>query len=352
MRTSCKSCACQVGTALRHGRARPRHLLPAERASCASVSHTARADGRVEPGHDAGPRVDAAQRRVLRHAIRCRRILPDLLQKSRARCIQSGVFSPVNAQPTMTSGQRLQPLPIRVFSVHLPASAETLAFRKLPTNSGAPRNARTLRVSHGQRGLRDSRSTGGGYYTAEACGRVQKPQRLPPLQRTAAPEGATVTPSPRAILPDVIEAVEAAGRMVAAEFCRPGGPRFSDHVTAPVDHEIELFLRDRLTAPAARPLRRRGSRRAGGRRRTASAGWSIRMTAPAPSWRAAAAAPSRSRCCAAGTPVLGVVFAPLEPGSRPGPDRLGRGRGITRNGRPVAIDLRQRRPGRRATWCS
>src|SRR5215218_4533391 len=50
------------------------------------------------------------------------------------------------------------------------------------------------------------------------------------------------------MLPDVIEAATEAGRRIEAEFSRPGGPRFSDHVTAPIDHEVELFLRARLMA--------------------------------------------------------------------------------------------------------
>ena len=50
-------------------------------------------------------------------------------------------------------------------------------------------------------------------------------------------------PSAGDLLPTVIAAAEQAGRMLAAEFVRPGGPRFADHVTAPIDHEIELFLR-------------------------------------------------------------------------------------------------------------
>ena len=52
--------------------------------------------------------------------------------------------------------------------------------------------------------------------------------------------------SPQTLLPSVIQAVTEAGRMVAAEFTRPDGPRFSDHVTAPMDYEVELFLRSHL----------------------------------------------------------------------------------------------------------
>lgn len=53
---------------------------------------------------------------------------------------------------------------------------------------------------------------------------------------------------PKSILPRVIEAVPDAGHLVAAAFARPDGPRFSDQVTAKLDTEIELMLRDRLLA--------------------------------------------------------------------------------------------------------
>ena len=55
------------------------------------------------------------------------------------------------------------------------------------------------------------------------------------------------------ILERVIPAVLAAGEMVRAEFVRPGGPRGSGQ-KAPVDEEIEAFLRDqfRSVLPSAR----------------------------------------------------------------------------------------------------
>ena len=49
------------------------------------------------------------------------------------------------------------------------------------------------------------------------------------------------------ILPAVIDLVQQAGTWLAAEFSRPDGPRFSNNDTAPIDTEIELFLRERLT---------------------------------------------------------------------------------------------------------
>jgi ADP-ribosyl-[dinitrogen reductase] hydrolase len=150
-----------------------------------------------------------------------------------------------------------------------------------------------------------------------------------------------VTPSPRAILPDVIEAVEIAGRMVAAEFCRPGGPRFSDHVTAPVDREIELFLRDRLTGL----LQARFVGEEAGVLEAPANGFCW-VVDPHDGTRAFLEGRRGSAVSVAllreGEPVLAVVFAPLSPDR--GRDLIAWANGgkITRNGRPVAIDLRRR----------
>jgi ADP-ribosyl-[dinitrogen reductase] hydrolase len=148
-----------------------------------------------------------------------------------------------------------------------------------------------------------------------------------------------VDPSPRAKLPEVVEAVETAGRILAAEFCRPGGPRFSDHVTAPVDHEIELFLRDRLTAllPARFVGEEAGVLEA-------PANGFCWVVDPHDGTRAFLEGRRGSAVSVAllqgGKPVLGVVFAPLSPDR--GPDLIAWADGgkITRNGQPVAIDLR------------
>ncbi len=147
-----------------------------------------------------------------------------------------------------------------------------------------------------------------------------------------------MTPTPHAILPDVIAAVETAGRMVAAEFCRPVGPRFSDHVTAPVDREVELFLRDRLTGllPARFVGEEAGVLEA-------PANGFCWVVDPHDGTRAFLEGRRGSAVSVAllrgGEPVLGVVFAPLSPDR--GPDLIAWAEGgqITRNGRPVAIDL-------------
>ncbi len=150
-----------------------------------------------------------------------------------------------------------------------------------------------------------------------------------------------MTPTPCAILPDVIKAVQTAGRMVAAEFCRQGGPRFSDHVTAPVDHEIELFLRDRLTGllPARFVGEEAGVLEA-------PANGFCWVVDPHDGTRAFLEGRRGSAVSVAllrgEKPVLGVVYAPLSPDR--GPDLIAWADGgeITRNGRPVAIDLSRR----------
>jgi ADP-ribosyl-[dinitrogen reductase] hydrolase len=151
-----------------------------------------------------------------------------------------------------------------------------------------------------------------------------------------------VPPSPRAILPDVIEAVETAGRMVAAEFCRPAGPRFSDHVTAPADHEIELFLRDRLTALL--PARFVGEE--AGVLEAPDSGFCW-VVDPHDGTRAFLEGRRGSAVSVAllrgEQPVLGVVFAPLSPDRGPDLIAWAEGGDITRNGQRVAINLREKK---------
>jgi len=143
------------------------------------------------------------------------------------------------------------------------------------------------------------------------------------------------------MLPGVIAVVEAAGAMVAAEFCRPGGPRFSDHVTAPVDHEAELMLRDRLTGLL--PARFVGEE-AGVL--DAPANGFCWVVDPHDGTRAFLEGRRGSAVSVAllrdESPVLGVVFAPLSPDRGPDLIAWAEGAAITRNGVPVANDLRGR----------
>ena len=150
-----------------------------------------------------------------------------------------------------------------------------------------------------------------------------------------------VARTPRELLPEVIAAVKAAGAMIAAEFCRPEGPRFVDHVTAPVDHEAELLLRERLTRLL--PARFVGEE-AGVL--DAPANGFCWVVDPHDGTRAFLEGRRGSAVSVAllreGTPVLGVVFAPLGPDRGPDMIAWAEGAAITRNGAPVMNDLRGR----------
>jgi len=148
-------------------------------------------------------------------------------------------------------------------------------------------------------------------------------------------------PLPDAILPSVINLVRQAGAMLAAEFSRPDGPRYSDQNTAPIDTQIELFLRDRLVALL--PARFVGEE-AGVL--TAEANGYCWVVDPHDGTRAFLEGRRGSAVSVAllrqGVPVLGVVFAPLC--ADRGPDLIAWAEGvdITRNGQPVATDLARR----------
>jgi len=137
---------------------------------------------------------------------------------------------------------------------------------------------------------------------------------------------------PVSILDQVIAAVREAGRMLEAEFTRPGGPRFSDHVTAPVDHEMELFLRRRLlTLLPARFVGEEAGVLAGD-----GSGFCW-VVDPHDGTRAFLEGRRGSAVSVAllrqGQPVLGVVFAPLSPDR--GPDLIAWAEGmegLLRNG--------------------
>ena len=146
---------------------------------------------------------------------------------------------------------------------------------------------------------------------------------------------------PSEILPAVIDAAEQAGARIAEEFVRPDGPRFVDHVTAPIDHEVELFLRDRLLALLpARFVGEEAGVLAGPENAFC---WVVDphdgTRAYLEGRRGSAVSIALLR---AGQPVLAVVFAPLSPDR--GPDLIAWAEGgpITRNGVPVAADLRRR----------
>ena len=147
--------------------------------------------------------------------------------------------------------------------------------------------------------------------------------------------------NPLALLPSVIAAAAEAGRMVAEEFHRPSGPRFSDHVTAPIDIEIEMVLRKRLMDLV--PARFVGEE--AGVVEAAANGlcW---VVDPHDGTRAFLEGKRGSAVSIAllrnGQPVLGVVFAPLSPDRGEDMIAWAEGGGITRNGMPVTIDLSRR----------
>ncbi len=143
------------------------------------------------------------------------------------------------------------------------------------------------------------------------------------------------------ILPAVIDLVKQAGATLAAEFCRPGGPRFSDGDTAPIDTEMELFLRSRLTALlTARFVGEEAGVLA------ADANGYCWVVDPHDGTRAFLEGRRGSAVSVAllraGQPVLGVVYAPLSPDRGPDLIAWAEGGGITRNGNPVTVDLRRR----------
>ncbi len=148
--------------------------------------------------------------------------------------------------------------------------------------------------------------------------------------------------TPAALLQATIEAAQWAGDMLAAEFVRPEGPRFSDHVTSPIDTEMEIYLRDRLMTlfPARFVGEEQGAF-------AATANGYCWVVDPHDGTRAFLEGKRGSAVSIAllrdGIPVLGVVYAPLSPDR--GQDTIAWAEGtpgIVRNGAPVRIDLRHR----------
>ena len=148
--------------------------------------------------------------------------------------------------------------------------------------------------------------------------------------------------TPASLLPAVIEVARHAGDMLAAEFVRPNGPRFSDHVTSPIDTEMEIFIRDRLMDRF--PARFVGEEQGAF---AATANGFCWVVDPHDGTRAFLEGKRGSAVSIAllrdGIPVLGVVYAPLSPDR--GQDMIAWAEGthgITRNGVVVPIDLRHR----------
>lgn len=142
----------------------------------------------------------------------------------------------------------------------------------------------------------------------------------------------------RTLLPAVVAAAEAAGRLLAAEFARPGGPRGAGS-HADIDREIEVRLRDGLLELL--PARWLGEETGADLGPGGAYCW---VVDPNDGTSAFLAGHRGSAVCIAllrgGVPVLGVVHAPLSPDR--GPDTVAWAEGmdhLLRNGQPVAPRL-------------
>ncbi|WP_206932571.1 inositol monophosphatase family protein [Roseococcus thiosulfatophilus] len=144
----------------------------------------------------------------------------------------------------------------------------------------------------------------------------------------------------RILLPAVVAAAEAAGRLLAAEFARPGGPRGAGS-HADIDREIEVGLRDELLELL--PARWLGEETGADLGPGGADCW---VVDPNDGTSAFLAGHRGSAVCIAllrgGVPALGVVHAPLSPDR--GPDTIAWAEGmdhLLRNGHPVAPQLAQ-----------
>src|SRR5271166_4621040 len=149
------------------------------------------------------------------------------------------------------------------------------------------------------------------------------------------------TPNLCSILPFVIDLVQHAGVWLAAEFSGPAGPRCSDADTAPIDTEIEMFLRECLTALL--PARFVGEEQGVLAAEASGYCW---VVDPHDGTRAFLEGRRGSAISVAllrdGTPVLGVVFAPTSPDRGPDLIAWAEGGSISRNGVAVDTDLSRR----------
>lgn len=142
------------------------------------------------------------------------------------------------------------------------------------------------------------------------------------------------------VLSGVIGAVRAAGTLLRGEFFRPGGPRGAG-AHADADEEIEWLLRERLLAlfPAYFRGEETGTQAAG----PGGEDWCWLVdpqdgtSAFLQGYRGTAVSVALLRH---GVPVLGVVHAPLSPDRGDDLIAWAAGQALTRNGVPVASDLR------------
>lgn len=139
----------------------------------------------------------------------------------------------------------------------------------------------------------------------------------------------STVPTALSLLPTVVDAVIEAGHMIRAEFHRPNGPRGSG-ATAPIDREVETFLRDRLMALL--PCGWRGEETAPVEI-SANACWIVDPNDGTSDYLKGLRGSAISvALMEGGRPVLGVVYAPTAPDDRGDLITWADGGVLTRNG--------------------
>lgn len=139
-------------------------------------------------------------------------------------------------------------------------------------------------------------------------------------------------PTAAALLVGVVEAVTLAGELIRADFHRHGGPRAVGS-KAPIDTEVEDFVRDRLLDLHACGFVGEET----GRTSSSSADqWVVDPNDGTKDYLAGLRGSAISvALLRQGTPVLGVVFAPLAPDDRGDLIVWAEGVELTRNSKPV-----------------
>ena len=143
------------------------------------------------------------------------------------------------------------------------------------------------------------------------------------------------------LLAAVIAAVEAEGRLLAAEFLRPDGPR-GRRGSAPIDTEIEERLRDKLQALL--PCTFLGEETGISKKENSDSVWIVDPQDGTFEFTSGKRGSSVSVALLKNSkPVLGVVHSPLSPDR--GADTIAWAEGagpMQRNGKPLDVDLSQR----------
>jgi fructose-1,6-bisphosphatase/inositol monophosphatase family enzyme len=143
------------------------------------------------------------------------------------------------------------------------------------------------------------------------------------------------------LLAAVVGAVEAEGEALRAEFCRPGGPR-GRRGTCPLDREIEERLRTKLCGLiSCQFVGEEGEASSG-----PQAGWTWLVDPHDGTFEFMSGRRGSAISVALlreGVPVLGVVHAPDPPDRGPDTIAWAEGARLQRDGRPLEVDLSQRR---------